>query len=392
MKTIELKAGGQIARFTTKSVTFDGKEYFYADMSHVINNAEAHAYIFTYEGETKILPYEEKDLKILNAIFSQVQQLEQKKRAKAQAAADAAALAQRQNTSEAVSPDPYAKAGAAVAPQPEAAAEAAVSEAPSDEKQADAAEADAQEQQAEASDNSRQPEDKKKKKKSFRERFGFAKKEAAPEKNADAQNADGEGSGDAAEALNDKAATEALNGGAAETEKASAELDDAEKTGETAAESIGSKVPFAKSVIAESFDSKNADPKADEAADAKAKTTDAAKAKVEATGEAKPEETTGEAKAEAETTDEAKTGDEASSTDAPAENQEAKAEKEPLSPEKKAKLKKSITIFAIIIAAVILASVAYYFIFGSNNSPTENVNSNESQQYEDIDQLIDEMQ
>ena len=57
-------------------------------------------------------------------------------------------------------------------------------------------------------------------------------KEAAPEKNADAQNAGGEGSGDAAEALNDKAATEALNGGAAETEKADAALDDAKESGE----------------------------------------------------------------------------------------------------------------------------------------------------------------
>ena len=163
MKTIELKAGGQIARFTTKSVTFDGKEFFYADMSHVINNAEAHAYIFTYEGETKILPYEEKDIKIFNAIFSQVQKLELKKRAKAQAAADAAALAERQKVSGAVSSDPYAKAGAAAAPQPEAAAGAADNMA--DEKQAEAAEADAQEKQSDASDNSQQPEDKKKKKK-----------------------------------------------------------------------------------------------------------------------------------------------------------------------------------------------------------------------------------
>ena len=32
MKTIELKAGQQIAQFTTKSVTFDGKEFFYSRM------------------------------------------------------------------------------------------------------------------------------------------------------------------------------------------------------------------------------------------------------------------------------------------------------------------------------------------------------------------------
>lgn len=81
MKTIEIKTGSQTARFTTKSVTFDGREFFYANMSHVTNDVENHTYTFTCGDETKTLPYEEKDAKILNAIFSQVQQLEEKRHA-----------------------------------------------------------------------------------------------------------------------------------------------------------------------------------------------------------------------------------------------------------------------------------------------------------------------
>ena len=75
MKTIEIQIGNQIAQFTTKSVTFDGKEFFYSKMSNVTHNSTKNAYIFTYDNETKILPYAEKDAKILNAIFSQVQKL-----------------------------------------------------------------------------------------------------------------------------------------------------------------------------------------------------------------------------------------------------------------------------------------------------------------------------
>ena len=81
MKTIEIKTGSQTARFTTKSVTFDGREFFYANMSHVTNDVENHTYTFTCGDETKTLPYEEKDAKILNAIFSQVRQLEEKRHA-----------------------------------------------------------------------------------------------------------------------------------------------------------------------------------------------------------------------------------------------------------------------------------------------------------------------
>lgn len=90
MKTIELICGEKKVQFTTRSVTFDGKEFFYSNMSHVSHNVEECAYTFTYDGENKVLPYEAKDEKILAAIFGQVKMLEAKK-AEAQSAAAAPA-------------------------------------------------------------------------------------------------------------------------------------------------------------------------------------------------------------------------------------------------------------------------------------------------------------
>lgn len=76
MKTIEIITGNQKAQFTTKSVTFDGKEFFYSLMSQVQHNEGSHEYTFVYDGEKKVLPYLEKDAKILAAIFSQIQKIE----------------------------------------------------------------------------------------------------------------------------------------------------------------------------------------------------------------------------------------------------------------------------------------------------------------------------
>ena len=84
MKTIELKAGQQIAQFTTKSVTFDGKEFFYSRMiQNLTHDPATQNIIFTYDGKSKILPYEAKDAQILTAIFSQVLKLQAAKAAQA---------------------------------------------------------------------------------------------------------------------------------------------------------------------------------------------------------------------------------------------------------------------------------------------------------------------
>lgn len=95
MKTIELKAGQQIAQFTTKSVTFDGKEFFYSRMSNLTHDPATQKYYFTYDGESKILPYEAKDAQILTAIFSQVLKLQAAKAAQAHAAKVPAQAAQQ---------------------------------------------------------------------------------------------------------------------------------------------------------------------------------------------------------------------------------------------------------------------------------------------------------
>ncbi|NLD20006.1 MAG: hypothetical protein GX663_07140 [Clostridiales bacterium] len=76
MKTIEVKSGNNIAQFTTKSVTVEGREYFYSNMTDIVNEPGRPAYHFTYEGRMYLLPYEEKDSKILSAIFGQVQGLQ----------------------------------------------------------------------------------------------------------------------------------------------------------------------------------------------------------------------------------------------------------------------------------------------------------------------------
>lgn len=75
MKTVELKIGNQTAQFTTKSLTYNGREYFYSRMTGVANDPVNHNYAFSYDGQVIVLHYDEKDLRILNAIFGQVKNL-----------------------------------------------------------------------------------------------------------------------------------------------------------------------------------------------------------------------------------------------------------------------------------------------------------------------------
>ena len=58
MKTIEIISGAQKAQFTTKSVTLDGIEYFYINMSYVRNDKLNRVYTFVYDSEVKAVPYE----------------------------------------------------------------------------------------------------------------------------------------------------------------------------------------------------------------------------------------------------------------------------------------------------------------------------------------------
>ena len=77
-------------------------------------------------------------------------------------------------------------------------------------------------------------------------------------------------------------------------------------------------------------------------------------------------------------------------TSTPAESKELTDEEKTA---KKAKLKKSLLIFAAVLVIIAALSVAAYFIFGTSNNPSSNnPGSKESQQYDDIDELINDLQ
>lgn len=266
MKTIELMISGQVAQFTTRSVTLDGREYFYSNMTNLQHSPIILTYTFDYDGETQRFVYQKKDAKILSAIFSQVHKLEERKKAQAAAAEE------------------QLKASAAPVEEPAVEAEP---ETPAEEAVAEEVPAATEETEAEAEES----------------------EEAKSEKTPD----------DTMEAMIQ--ATIALN---EERAKKQAEKE-------------------------------------------------ARKAKRKAIREAKKNGTP---------IPEEYLNDESEEKEAAAAD-----------PEKHEKIKKSLKIFGIIIAAVLVVSVIYYFAFGTSNAPTEkSPNNTESQQYDDIDQLIDDMQ
>ena len=59
---------------------------------------------------------------------------------------------------------------------------------------------------------------------------------------------------------------------------------------------------------------------------------------------------------------------------------------------RKEKIKKSLIVFGIIIAAFALISIIWFAKFGTSDKPTMGPNSTQSQSYDDIDELIDELQ
>lgn len=269
MKTIELMINGQKAQFTTKSVTLDGKEYFYANMTQLDHSPVVHSYMFEYDGESKRLTYEKKDAKIMAAIFNQVNKMIDLKKAK-----------------EAEKPAETAKAAEKPAEDVKPAENAKPAETPAEDVKA-------AEPVAEAAEASESPET----------------TEAA------------ETSDEMDEMIK---ATIALN-----EERAKKEAEKAAKKAR-------------KKAIKEA--KKNGTPLPEE--------------------EKKEDGSEGGS-------DEALTAD----------------------PEKQARLKKSLKIFGIILAAVIAAALIYYFVFGTSNAPSDSgPGVTESQQYEDIDQLIEDLQ
>lgn len=303
MKTIELKAGQQIAQFTTKSVTFDGKEFFYSRMSNLTHDPATQKYYFTYDGESKILPYEAKDAQILTAIFSQVLKLQAAKAAQAHAAKVPAQTAQQ--TPQAPVQDQAQQEEIPVTPQtPHAVDVRAAAEmaqpAPEPAEQAPAA------GQATAAEQA-----------SAEEPIVFTDKKAAKQAEKERKKA----------------------------EKAAKRAEKERLKAEKAAKKAG----------------KVAEPETPAESGSQAQETGAQTSDLTGT----PAESPAEPK---ELTDEEKTA-------------------------KKATLKKSLLIFAAVLVIIAALSVAAYFIFGTSNNPSSNnPGSKESQQYDDIDELINDLQ
>ena len=303
MKTIELKAGQQIAQFTTKSVTFDGKEFFYSRMSNLTHDPATQKYYFTYDGESKILPYEAKDAQILTAIFSQVLKLQAAKAAQVHAAKVPAQAAQQ--TPQAPVQDQAQQEEIPVTPQtPHAVDVRAAAEmaqpAPEPAEQAPAA------GQATAAEQA-----------SAEEPIVFTDKKAAKQAEKERKKA----------------------------EKAAKRAEKERLKAEKAAKKAG----------------KVAEPETPAESGSQAQETGAQTSDLTGT----PAESAAEPK---ELTDEEKTA-------------------------KKTKLKKSLLIFAAVLVIVAALSVAAYFIFGTSNNPSSNnPGSKESQQYDDIDELINDLQ
>lgn len=287
MKTIELKAGQQIAQFTTKSVTFDGKEFFYSRMSNLTHDPATQKYYFTYDGESKILPYEAKDAQILTVIFSQVLKLQAAKAAQAHAAKVPAQTTQQ--TPQAPVQDQAQQEEIPVTPQtPHAVDVRAAAEmaqpAPEPAEQASA-----------------------------EEPIVFTDKKAAKQAEKERKKA----------------------------EKAAKRAEKERLKAEKAAKKAG----------------KVTEPETPAEGGSQSQETDMQTSEL---------------------------------TSTPAESKELTDEEKTA---KKAKLKKSLLIFAAVLVIIAALSVAAYFIFGTSNNPSSNnPGSKESQQYDDIDELINDLQ
>ena len=368
MKTIEVISGEQKAIFTTRSVTFDGREFLYINMSDVSNDTDSHVYTFRYDNEIKRLPYEAKDAAILNAIFSQVKGLPAKQAAAAgssavrSTAATSQSPAQKQPAPAAESAPPSgmtegqpARAAETQTVSPEGVqnAESATALSPAEEKAARKA--------AKKAEKERLREEKRKEK----ERRKAEKAAAKAKKNDDAAAAaTGENiadhvyiNGDAPAAAGEKTA---VNVSAIAAESDAAQNAAAEQTAGTV--DTGDK-PEGASVNAEGT-SGNAETASATADDANASTE-----KVSEKGTLISKFSFKKA---------------AGSDDSAASEGDA---------EKKARFRKSIIVFAIIIAAMAVLALVYFFLFGTSDDPSSmNPASTNTQSYDDIDELIDDLQ
>ena len=271
----------------------DGKEFFYSYMSNVANDRESRCYTFTYDGEVKRLPYEEKDARILEAIFSQVKNIQRP-------AAPASA------------PEPSRHEHSA--PDVRSAMEKKAEEAVREDEALKPSQAEASTE--DASQSEEPPVDKKAAKKAEKEeerlRKPLKKKKEGPKR------------------------------------------------------------PLKRKEKRRKVTQKKAEEAPSDAAEAVSREKDSSPGKQRILRRKKrPRPQEGEAAQTSGSLSETPSGDQA-------EPEEESAEIK----EKKEKRKKALIVFGIVIGGLIILSLIYYFIFGTNSSPSQlGTNANESQQY-----------
>lgn len=424
MKTIEIISGSQKAQFTTKSVTLNGREYFYINMSDVRNDRLNRVYTFVYDSEVKAVPYEEKDAKTLAVIFGQVRAMEEKRKAHDRAAAHheehtapgtAAApqtfapaadtpvqnsAAQSQTPSEAFTPQ-QAPARNFTQPQyavPEApintTAPYAAPKMPVDHMtQYTAPEMPAEKPQAAAFYQET----------SQTETF-------APDMYPNTQTPSAEQT-PFTEAADPKAAKKAEKERLKAEKKAEKERLKAEKKAAKerakaakAAQKAGNtppteNIPPANATVSDQQSTETVADIYTEPAPVAAADTDLSGATVpsETQEQGLPNES---AETPAEAAESAVPGDAASEQTAGAEDTivftgsaDAASELDPADAAKKKKLKKSIITFGIVVAAIAVIAVIFFLIFGTSNDPSPvNPSSTDPNTYQDVDELINDLQ
>ena len=424
MKTIEIISGAQKAQFTTKSVTLDGREYFYINMSDVRNDKLNRVYTFVYDSEVKAVPYEEKDAKTLSVIFGQVRAMEEKRRAH-----DRAAAHHEEHTAPGTAAAPQTFAPAADTPVQNAAAQPqtpagaftpqqapvrnftqpqhAAPEAPINA----AAPYAAPEMPAEHMTQYAAPEMPAETPQAAAFHQETSQTETfAPDMYPNTQTPSAEQT-PFTEAADPKAAKKAEKERLKAEKKAERERLKAEKKAakerakaEKAAQKAGNTPP------AESIPPANAtvsDPQPTETvADIYTETASVTAAGTDISGAAVPSETQEQglpndsAETPAEAPGSAVPGDAASEQTAGAEDTivftgsaDASSELDPADDAKKKKLKKSIITFGIVVAAIAIIAVIFFLIFGTSKDPSPvNPSSTDSNTYQDVDELINDLQ
>lgn len=415
MKTIEIISGAQKAQFTTKSVTLDGIEYFYINMSDVRNDKLNRVYTFVYDSEVKAVPYEEKDAKTLAVIFGQVRAMEEKRKTH-----DAAAAHHEGHAATGTAAAPQTFASAADAPVQNTAAQSQTPAGTFTPQQAPA-ESFAQPQytapEKPANDTApytapgipadhmtqyTTPETPAETPQAAAFYQETSQTETfVPETYPNAQTPAPE-QVPFTEEVDPKAAKKAEKERLKAEKKAEKERLKAEKKAakerakaEKAAQKAGDTAP------AENL------PQADETGSEQHPTETAAeiytKAATEATVPAEtpePELPNEAAETPAEAPESAVPGDAASEQTVGAEDTivftgsaDAASELDPADAAKKKKLKKSIITFGIVVAAIAVIAVIFFLIFGTSKDPSPvNPSSTDSNTYQDVDELINDLQ